>query len=95
MKDLESLKMDLKQNRFKMVIIDEFSMVDIQLAARLLASLEEGCRIVLVGDEDQLPSVEPGQVLSDLIACKEIKTIKLDQIIDNLLIQQLSLWLIM
>jgi exodeoxyribonuclease V alpha subunit len=64
----------------KMVIIDEFSMVDIQLAARLLASLEEGCRIVLVGDEDQLPSVEPGQVLSDLIACKEIKTIKLDQI---------------
>jgi exodeoxyribonuclease V alpha subunit len=64
----------------KVVIVDEFSMVDIQLAARLLASLEDGVRIILIGDVDQLPSVEPGQVLADLIASKEIKTIRLDQI---------------
>ncbi|NLD25769.1 MAG: ATP-dependent RecD-like DNA helicase [Acholeplasmataceae bacterium] len=64
----------------KIVIVDEFSMVDIQLAARLFASLEDDVRLILIGDVDQLPSVEPGQVLFDLISSKEIKTIRLDQI---------------
>lgn len=49
------------------VIIDEMSMVDVELFASLLDALPMGCRIVLVGDSDQLPSVGPGNVLNDLV----------------------------
>lgn len=49
------------------VIIDEMSMVDIQLFQSLLDAIAPGTRLVLVGDMDQLPSVGPGQVLRDLI----------------------------
>lgn len=49
------------------VIIDEMSMVDIQLFQSLLRAVAPGTRLVLVGDVDQLPSVGPGQVLRDLI----------------------------
>ena len=49
------------------VIIDEMSMVDVELFASLLDALPIGCRIVLVGDSDQLPSVGPGNVLNDLV----------------------------
>ena len=55
-------------------------MVDLNLAARLFSSLENEAKIILIGDVDQLPSVEPGEVLADLIASKEIKTVRLDQI---------------
>ncbi len=48
------------------IIIDEMSMVDVELFASLLDALPVGCRIVLVGDSDQLPSVGPGNVLNDL-----------------------------
>lgn len=64
----------------KILIVDEFSMVDTTLAARLFASLEDDVRIIIVGDVDQLPSVAPGEVLADLINSKEITTIKLDKI---------------
>jgi exodeoxyribonuclease V alpha subunit len=64
----------------KIVIVDEFSMVDLNLAARLFSSLEDDVKVILVGDVDQLPSVEPGEVLADLITSREIKTIRLDQI---------------
>jgi exodeoxyribonuclease V alpha subunit len=64
----------------KIVIIDEFSMVDVRLAARLFSSLEPDVKVIIVGDVDQLPSVEPGEVLADLIASKEIKTVRLDRI---------------
>lgn len=50
------------------VIIDEMSMVDIQLFQALLKAVAPGTRLVLVGDVNQLPSVGPGQVLRDLIA---------------------------
>lgn len=50
------------------VIIDEMSMVDIQLFQALLKAIAPGTRLVLVGDVNQLPSVGPGQVLRDLIA---------------------------
>jgi exodeoxyribonuclease V alpha subunit len=50
------------------VIVDEASMLDLELAAALLDALPPACRLVLVGDVDQLPSVGPGQVLADLIA---------------------------
>ena len=64
----------------KIIIIDEMSMVDILLASRLLSSISIGCKLIMVGDSDQLPSVSPGDVLCNLIETKEIKTIKLDQV---------------
>lgn len=64
----------------RLVIVDEFSMVDVLLAAKLFSSLEENTKVVLVGDVDQLPSVGPGEVLANLIECKEINVVKLDKI---------------
>lgn len=49
------------------IIIDEMSMVDIQLFQALLKAIVPGTRLVLVGDVDQLPSVGPGQVLRDIM----------------------------
>ncbi|MBC7342548.1 MAG: ATP-dependent RecD-like DNA helicase [Clostridia bacterium] len=51
-----------------LVIVDEFSMVDARLAASLLSALKRDARILIVGDSDQLPSVGPGYVLSDIIS---------------------------
>ena len=62
------------------VIIDEFSMVDVSLASHLFSALFEDTRIIIVGDADQLPSVGPGEVLLDLIESKEVTTTKLDKI---------------
>ncbi len=50
------------------VLIDEVSMVDLPLLNALIEALPADCRLVLVGDADQLPSVGPGQVLADLVA---------------------------
>ena len=50
------------------VIIDEMSMVDLPLMYALLGAMMPGTRLVLVGDEDQLPSVGPGSILKDIIA---------------------------
>ena len=49
------------------VIIDEMSMVDLQLMTALLKAVSVGTRLILVGDVDQLPSVGPGNVLRDII----------------------------
>ena len=49
------------------IIIDEMSMVDIHLMHSLLLAITAGTRLILVGDENQLPSVEPGNVLRDII----------------------------
>ena len=49
------------------IIIDEMSMVDIHLMHSLLLALTAGTRLILVGDENQLPSVGPGNVLRDII----------------------------
>ena len=49
------------------VLIDEASMIDVRLMDDLLSAVPPGCRLVLVGDVDQLPSVGPGRVLGDLI----------------------------
>ena len=48
------------------VVVDEASMVDVVLMRRLLEALRPECQLVLVGDPDQLPSVDPGAVLGDL-----------------------------
>ena len=62
------------------VIIDEMSMVDIQLFQALLKAVVPGTRLILVGDVDQLPSVGPGQVLRDLIGSGRFPTVKLKKI---------------
>ncbi len=59
------------------VIVDEMSMVDLSLMAALLAALRPGCRLVMVGDGDQLPSVGAGNVFSDLIRSGCVPTITL------------------
>ncbi|HEU5141373.1 MAG TPA: ATP-dependent RecD-like DNA helicase [Bacillales bacterium] len=61
----------------RLVIVDEVSMVDIWLANQLFKSLPDDVQVVVVGDEDQLPSVGPGQVLKDLLASETIPTVQL------------------
>ena len=62
------------------VIVDETSMVDVSLMAALLASLRGDCRLVLVGDPDQLPSVGPGNVLDHLIRSGAVPAVSLTEI---------------
>lgn len=62
------------------VIIDECSMVDIALMRALLEALRPNCRIVMVGDADQLPSVGPGKVFEDVIASGVIPAVRLTEI---------------
>lgn len=62
------------------LIIDEFSMVDIFLLSSLLEAIPSGARVVFIGDKDQLPSVGAGNVLADLLAAEPIATIYLQRI---------------
>ena len=62
------------------VIIDEMSMVDIHLMHALLCALVPGTRLVLVGDQNQLPSVGPGSVLRDLIRSECFPMVRLTRI---------------
>ena len=62
------------------IIIDELSMVDAQLFESLLRATPLGCRLVLVGDADQLPSVGAGNVLSDLIASGKLPSVRLTEV---------------
>ncbi|MEO8182605.1 MAG: ATP-dependent RecD-like DNA helicase [Deltaproteobacteria bacterium] len=62
------------------VVVDEASMVDVQLAQSLLAAMPTSGRLVLVGDVDQLPSVGPGAFLHDVIASGVVPTLRLRRI---------------
>ena len=62
------------------VIVDEMSMVDVSLFYSLLKALPTTCKVILVGDKDQLPSVGAGNVLHDIIESKTIPVVKLSQI---------------
>ncbi len=62
------------------VIIDEVSMVDIHILYALLKAIQPGCRLILVGDVNQLPSVGPGQVLHDLIESGKFECVALERI---------------
>lgn len=64
----------------KLLIVDETSMVDVWLANQLFKALPEQIQVILVGDEDQLPSVGPGQVLKDLLQSERIPTVRLTDI---------------
>jgi exodeoxyribonuclease V alpha subunit len=63
-----------------LIIVDEASMIDLFLAKKLFGAIKIGCQVVIVGDVDQLPSVGPGQILSDLIESETIPTVRLNQI---------------
>lgn len=63
-----------------LVLVDEASMLDIYLAGKLFSALKPQTQIVFVGDADQLPSVGPGAVLSEMIACGRIPTIRLERV---------------
>ena len=62
------------------IILDEVSMVDIVLMHDFFNAVPDGCRIILVGDTDQLPAVGPGSVLKDIIRSQKIPAIRLDEI---------------
>ncbi len=62
------------------VIIDEASMIDIQLAKDLFSAIPPGATLILVGDKDQLPSVGPGRVFGDLLSVPEVQSISLSQL---------------
>ena len=72
-KDVDALDADL-------VIIDEFSMVDMWLASKFFTALKEDAKVVLVGDPDQLPSVGAGNVFRELIQCGLVPVTVLDVI---------------
>ncbi|AZI57968.1 exodeoxyribonuclease V [Nakamurella antarctica] len=56
------------------IVIDEASMLDVELAAALLESIADGTHLVIVGDPAQLPSIGPGRVLGDLLDTKVLPT---------------------
>ena len=62
------------------VIVDEMSMVDINLFKHLLEALNEKAHLVMIGDPNQLPSVGCGNVLYDLLNCGQIPTVTLDKV---------------
>ena len=62
------------------LIVDESSMIDLSLAASLLQAIPDRARVVVVGDADQLPSVGPGLVLSDLLELEQMPRIRLTQL---------------
>lgn len=71
-----------ENNTFKtdVVIVDEVSMVDVALMNHLCKALPRDCKLILVGDKDQLPSVAPGNVLDDIIKSGIIKVTMLTKI---------------
>jgi len=82
---LESRGSEFARNRdnpldLHLLGVDEFSMVDIWLFAATLDALPFDSRILLIGDEDQLPSVGPGRVLADLLASGRIPYVRLTEV---------------
>ncbi|HEY0168242.1 MAG TPA: AAA family ATPase [Jatrophihabitans sp.] len=60
-----------------LVVVDEASMLDVELAAALLRACADGTHLMIVGDSAQLPSIGPGQVLADLIASQAVPVVEL------------------
>ena len=73
---LTVIKNKLKQ-KYDTIIIDEASMVDINLFLELIQSIPNGSNIILVGDADQLPPIGPGQPFKDMIESKKVNISKL------------------
>jgi len=62
------------------IILDEVSMVDVQLMKSFLSAVKKSTTLIFVGDHNQLPSVGPGNILSDMINCKLIPHVELTQV---------------
>lgn len=73
LKDIDLLEADL-------VFVDEVSMMDMLTTWYLFNALPPSCRLILVGDADQLPSVGPGAVLNELLACGQLPAVILDKV---------------
>lgn len=71
---------EYNKSKVEFVIIDEASMIDTYLMANLLKGLSVNCKIVMVGDDHQLPSVGPGQMLHDLIASEKLEVVELKKL---------------
>lgn len=71
---------EYNKSNVEFVIIDEASMIDTYLMSSLLKGLSANCKIVMVGDDHQLPSVGPGQVLHDLIESKVLEVVELKEL---------------
>ena len=71
---------EYNKSKVEFVIIDEASMIDTYLMASLLKGISANCKIVMVGDDHQLPSVGPGQLLHDLIESKKLSVVKLKEL---------------
>ena len=62
------------------IIVDESSMIDVELMSALLVAIKPGARLILIGDTNQLPSVGEGNVLNDIISSARFKTVCLNEI---------------
>ena len=71
---------EYNKSRVEFVIIDEASMIDTYLMASLLKGISANCKMLLVGDDHQLPSVGPGQVLHDLIESNSLQKVELTEL---------------
>ena len=71
---------EYNKSKVEFVIIDEASMIDTYLMSSLLKGLSANCKIILVGDDHQLPSVGPGDVLHDLISSEKLEVVKLTEL---------------
>lgn len=78
--DDDNFIMDVEDIDADVVIVDEMSMVDINLYQKLLESMGDDTSLIMVGDADQLPSVGPGNVLKDLLRVDEMPKVKLETI---------------
>lgn len=76
-KDSDMSGEELEEDIF---IVDEVSMLDLRIATLLLRAVDDGKKLILIGDADQLPSVDPGAVLRDLIASNVIGVVKLNTV---------------
>lgn len=75
-----NVKNEMNRLQYDLIIIDEFSMVDILLFYNLLKAVDDNTKLVFIGDSDQLPSVGPGDVLHCLIRSKKIFVAELNQV---------------
>ncbi len=71
---------EYNKSKVEFVMIDEASMIDTYLFANLLKGISSNCKIVIVGDDHQLPSVGPGQVLHDLIESNMLEVVELKEL---------------
>ena len=63
-----------------LLVVDETSMVDVMLMQPLLKAMPDHAALLIVGDIDQLPSIGPGQVLADIIACGAVPVVRLTEV---------------